>query len=278
MSTRNLFHQLYGHRLLAIASRVVSRYFMGMCSVRTLKRYYEMRIPSLIFTTILLAWGNPALSASGQEPTLRTHNVDSAYTVVQTPQTIHTHEPGRPLVTSMEISCGLSPEEIRSVLDSLDLYDTWVIRALNDRYALQANPMCAFEAVLADHASQVLTLLFDFQRPFRIEGVSIPFTYCTKADPDDPSRHVVEIMLKSPNIAVKDAGLRILYGMLSEEGLCDQTGRSTIRAEIVVDFTGLVDVFLNVPNYTRNTERRLELCVDSLFTLLAEMTSSADAI
>ena len=250
---------------------LITQHVWGLCT--DAKMVEPMHIRSLCLTTVLLLSMALELGASGQEPATPAPARLGHYQVTQAPQTIHTHDPGRPLITSMEISCGLTKDEIRSVLCTLDLYDSWVIRALNDSDALKANPMSVFDAVIADHKAQELSLLFDFQRPFKIEDVTIPFTFVSDILTQDPFQGCVEIMLRSPNIAVKDAGLRILYSEKKGDQNIDQNILSTIRAEIIVDFTGLIDIFVNVPNYARNTERRLELCVESLFSLLAEIAS-----
>ena len=242
---------------------LITQHVWGLCT--DAKMVEPMHIRSLCLTTVLLLSMALELGASGQEPATPAPARPGHYQV--------THAPGRPLITSMEISCGLTKDEIRSVLCTLDLYDSWVIRALNDSDALKANPMSVFDAVIADHKAQELSLLFDFQRPFKIEDVTIPFTFVSDILTQDPFQGCVEIMLRSPNIAVKDAGLRILYSEKKGDQNIDQNILSTIRAEIIVDFTGLIDIFVNVPNYARNTERRLELCVESLFSLLAEIAS-----
>ena len=167
---------------------------------------------------------------------------------------------GKSLRTSGRVLSNIDPVYACRLLQQNQYYNYWVIPGLNARGERLHPPMAVHNSLLADQAGEGLLLNFSLVSPVHIPGITIPFSFTALRVDEQHTR--VEIRLSEQNIAVRDAVVEI------EMVGCDEG--TILTTSLTVDYTFLVDLFLNFRKYADNTEERMRLLIENFMQLSAD--------
>ncbi len=167
---------------------------------------------------------------------------------------------GKSLRTSGSILSNIDPVYACRLLQQTQYYNYWVIPGLNASGERLHPPMAVHNSLLADEEGDGLLLNFSLVSPIHIQGITIPFRFDALRIDEQHTR--IEIRLSKQNIAVRDAVVDI------EMVGCDEG--TILNTAMTVDYTFLIDLFLNYRKYAENTEERMRLLIENFMQLSAD--------
>ncbi|MBL7006287.1 MAG: hypothetical protein ISR78_04320 [Spirochaetia bacterium] len=207
----------------------------------------------LLFSFILFASNSGLLSADEYQTIPR-------YKYIVPLNTHQLDEYGLPLKTTASVICKVDMYNAQKALLIDSYYNHWVIPGLNAMDTDLHTPMSVFDRIETSNTGEELYLYFDLRYPFQVDDIMIPFVFTICSNDEKGTR--VELRLKKRNIAVRNASLDLLV-QKCESG-------TILSAELTIDFSFVIDVLLNKPLYSENTENRLRLCMEKFLLLIAE--------
>jgi hypothetical protein len=171
--------------------------------------------------------------------------------------TVKLDEPGQPFMTSGSVVSSIDAEKAGRLLLTESFYNMWVIPGLNAPDDSLKPPMALYNRIETSKDCSELYLYFNLVSPLRIEDIRIPFVF-SRREQIGPST-VIELEMKNRNIAVRHASLKLT----AADG-CEGT---LLSADLLIDFSLLVDLILNQEVYANNTEERLRLCLENFLSV-----------
>lgn len=206
--------------------------------------YKQLTALLLTVTTIL----SPLSSSGVHQPT---------YAMLTDFTTVKLDITGQPFITSGSVISSIEAEKAGRLLLTESFYNMWVIPGLNAPDGNLKPPMAVYDRIETSKDCSELYLYFTLLSPIRIEDISIPFVFSRREQ--SGSSTVIELEMKNRNIAVKHAALKLTVA----EG-CEGT---LLSADLLIDFSLLVDLILNQELYANNTGERLRLCLENFLSI-----------